>query len=289
MAAAAAAVAEFAWYRIGLPGTRSASPRSVRVVSALPTAPADRSRALAISPGLQGPGWSVRYSATWRRSWPLPSRPFGAAGAAGAVIGITSVKARRIRGRHWRAHAFRHYPDFRFGRVIFPAISGYATTLSRYFRRSQRLSAEFGEFSRQFDAIPNGQPRARIPSATAPFPARRPPIARTFPAPPPTPRARRACLAVRPRGPPAGQGWGRGRSGAGARARTGVHIHRKGHHRKIKIQRDHQPGAPITIVLRAVRVYKSGSPQEGLFGALPAHFPHPGGSGVGRYTEWNTD
>src|SRR6185437_17112185 len=111
--------------RMGLPGTRSASPRSARVVSALPTAPADLPRALAISPTLQGPGWSVRYSATWRRSWPLPSRPLGAAaGAAGVVIGITSVKARRNRGRHWRAHAFRHYPGFYFSAGIPP----------RYFR-----------------------------------------------------------------------------------------------------------------------------------------------------------
>ena len=47
-----------------------------------------------------------------RRQAPLPSRPLGAAGAAVAVIGITSVKARRNRGRHWRAHAFRHYPEF---------------------------------------------------------------------------------------------------------------------------------------------------------------------------------
>jgi hypothetical protein len=32
-------------------------------------------------------------SATWRRSWPLPSRPLGAgAGIAGAVIGNTSGK-----------------------------------------------------------------------------------------------------------------------------------------------------------------------------------------------------
>src|SRR5216684_1657285 len=59
---------------MGLPGTRSASPLPARVVSALPTAPADLARALAISPVLQGPGWSARYSATWRRSWPLPSR-----------------------------------------------------------------------------------------------------------------------------------------------------------------------------------------------------------------------
>ena len=40
--------------------------------------------------------------------------------------------------------------------------------------------------------------------------------------------------------------------------------------------RHHLPGAPITIVLRAVRVYKSGSSREGLFRALPAHSPGPG-------------
>src|SRR5208337_4210284 len=127
---------------MGLPGTRSASPRSARVVSALPTAPADLSRAWAISPVLQGPGWSARYSATWRRSWPLPSRPLGAAaGAAGVVIGITSVKARRNIGRHWRAHAFRHYPGYNLPGEFPPVFPGTTTTLARLFGRSQRHSA----------------------------------------------------------------------------------------------------------------------------------------------------
>jgi hypothetical protein len=49
------------------------------VVSALPTAPAERPRPLAISPGVCGPGRAASHSATWRRSWPLPSRPAGAA------------------------------------------------------------------------------------------------------------------------------------------------------------------------------------------------------------------
>src|SRR5271165_2711574 len=137
---------------MGLPGTRSASPLPARVVSALPTAPADLSRALAISPVLQGPGWSARYSATWRRSWPLPSRPFGAAaGAAGAVIGITSVEYEADMGRHWRAHAFRHYPGFYFCRGISPGISGYNNDASSpFWQESTPFRLEFGNFPRQF-------------------------------------------------------------------------------------------------------------------------------------------
>jgi len=93
MAAAAAAVAALASYRIGLPVMRAASARSARVASALPTAPAERPRSLAISPGVCGPRRAASHSATWRRSWPLPRRPFGAgAGIAGAVIENTSGK-----------------------------------------------------------------------------------------------------------------------------------------------------------------------------------------------------
>ena len=67
-----------------------------------------------------------------------------------------------------------------------------------------------------------------------------------------------------------------------------MYIHGEGTTGKINT-RHHLPGAPITIVLRAVRVYKSGSSREGLFRALPAHSPGPGGSGVGRYTERSTE
>jgi len=60
MPPAAALVAGVAWYRVGLPDSSSASPRSARVLRALPTAPALRSSALAIVPGVWGPGFSSR-------------------------------------------------------------------------------------------------------------------------------------------------------------------------------------------------------------------------------------
>ena len=60
MPPAAALVAGVAWYRAGLPDSSSASPRSARVFRALPTAPAQRSSALAMVPGVWGPGFSSR-------------------------------------------------------------------------------------------------------------------------------------------------------------------------------------------------------------------------------------
>ncbi len=60
MPPAAALVAGVAWYRAGLPDSSSASPRSARVFRALPTAPALRSSALAIVPGVHAPGCSSR-------------------------------------------------------------------------------------------------------------------------------------------------------------------------------------------------------------------------------------
>jgi hypothetical protein len=65
----------------------------------------------------------------------------------GGGHGITSVKARRNIGRHWRAHAFRHYPGFNFPGGISPGISGYTTTLSRLFRGVNAFfRLESGEF-----------------------------------------------------------------------------------------------------------------------------------------------
>jgi hypothetical protein len=48
-------------------------------------------------------------------------------------------------------------------------------------------------------------------------------------------------------------------------------------------------GALRVIVLRAVRVYKSGSPLEGLFPPRPAHSPPSRHSAFGRYTYWPAD
>ena len=203
-----------------------------------------------------------------------------AAGAAGVVIGITSVKARRNIGRHWRAHAFRHYPGFNFPGGIPPGISGYNNDASSpFWQESTPFRLEFGEFPRQFRAIRHGQPRPSIPSAVAPFPARRPPFAPAFRRPPP----------AASRGPPAWPydlaGALGGRSGPGGEVVGGREYTYTERATTGKINtRNHLPGAPITIVLRAVRVYKSGSSREGLFRALPAHSPGPGGSGVGRYT-----
>src|SRR5487761_1843828 len=194
---------------MGLPGTRSASPWSARVVSALPTAPADLSRALAISPVLQGPGWSVRYSATWRRSWPLPRRP---SGAAGVVIGITSVKARRNIGRHWRAHAFRHYPGFNYPGEFPPVFPG---TTRRYLAFFGGVNA----FSPRIRGISARIPRNSYRPAAAVITVRRrafsgrPAAFRPRLFPPAAGRhARPACLAVRPRGR---AGAGPGRKGGG--------------------------------------------------------------------------
>ena len=166
------------------------------------------------------------------------------------VIGITSVKAGRDRGRHWRARAFRHYPGFNSPGEIPPGISGYTTTLSRLFRGSQRLSASnpgnFRVNSALFVTDSHGgrhRPRPRLFRRAgrllrAPF---RPAAGRL---------AQPACLAVRPRGHPLGQ------AGAGRRShwRTDMRIHAEGHDRKINT-RDHLPGTPTDIVLRAVRVY----------------------------------
>ena len=199
-----------AWYEVGLAPVGE-------VVSALPTAPADLSRALAISPVLQGPGWSARYSATWRRSWPLPSRPLGAAaGAAGVVIGITSVKARRnIAGIGVRTLFAITRDLICQGGFPLAAFPGTTTTLARLFGRSRRHFARIREFRRRFRAIRHGQlagtdtvrcrafsgpPAASCPRLSAPAAGR---------------LARPACLAVRPRGHP------RGRSGPGGEVADG--------------------------------------------------------------------
>ena len=210
----------------GLAGHQAASPRSARVVSALPTAPADLSRALAISPVLQGPGWSVRYSATWRRSWPLPSRPLGAAaGAAGAVIGITSVRRGGIGAGIGVRTLFAITRNSNFPGEFPPVFPG---TQRRYLAFSggvnafpPRIRGISARIPREFVTDSRGRP---LPSAAAPFPARRPPFARAFPRPPP----------AASRGPPAwpyrlagGLGRGPGPAGAGPRG-ADVYIHETG-------------------------------------------------------------
>ena len=149
-----------------------------------------------------------------------------------------------------------------------PVFPGTTTTLARLFGRSQRhFASNSGNFranSAQFVTDSRGRlyrPRLRLfrpagrllPPA---FPARRRP-----------PRAARLPGRTTSRAS-SGEGPGRKR-------RTDMYSHGEGTTGKINT-RHHLPGAPITIVLRAVRVYKSGSSREGLFRALPAHSPGPG-------------
>jgi hypothetical protein len=169
-----------------------------------------------------------------------------------------------------------------------PVFPGTTTTLARLFGRSQRHSASNPGISPPISgatrAIRHGQPRPHLPSATAPSR----PVGRL--SPPPFPARRRPPRAARLPGrttsrAPSGEGPGREERSLEDRY---IHTRRGSPHRKINTHH-HLPGAPTTIVLRAVRVYRSGSSREGLFRALPAHSPRPGGSGVDRYTERSTE
>ena len=152
--------------------------------------------------------------------------------------------------------------------------------ISPFSGESTPFRLEFGEFSRQFRAIRHGQPAGVDTVRHRAFSG----APAAFPRPPPTAS----------RGPPAWShdlaGTLRGRSGQGGEVVGGqVYTYTERATTGRMNARHHLPGAPITIVLRAVRVYKSGSSREGLFRALPAHSPGPGGSGVGRYTERSTE
>src|SRR5271157_1444300 len=274
---------------MGLPGTRSASPRPARVVSALPTAPADRPRTLAISPVLQGPGLSARYSATWRRSWPFPSRPFGAAaGAAGAVIGITSVNASPEFSTALACARFSPLPGILIAGEFPPGISGYNNDASSpFWQESTPFRLESGNFRANFRGDSRNSSRTAAGTDTVRHCTFSGAPARLLPPPSRLAAGRLArpvCLAVCLAGTLGGK-VGTGKGTAGGRGYTYTE---RATTEKINT-RNYLPGAPITIVLRAVRVYKSGSSREGLFRALPAHSPGPGGSGVGRYTERSTE
>ena len=121
--------------------------------------------------------------------------------------------------------------------------------ISPFSGESTPFRLESGEFSRQFRPIHHGQPRPRIPSATAPFPACRPAFC---------PRLSRRPPGAS-RGPPARPydlaGTLGGRSGPGGEAVEGREYTYTERATTEKInKRHHLPGAPITIVLRAVRV-----------------------------------
>ena len=97
----------------------------------------DRLNGGSARPGAAGRGRAASHSATWRRSWPLPRRPFGArAGEAGRSSGIPPGKA----GGKLQAGARFAIAQVINYRGISLGISGHNTTLSRLFRGSQRHS-----------------------------------------------------------------------------------------------------------------------------------------------------
>src|SRR5579859_4425704 len=170
---------------MGLPVRRLASARSARVVRALPTAPAERPRSLAISPTACGPGRAASHSATWRRSWPLPSRPFGPAGA-GAVIGNASVGMRR-RELSRRAHASL-LPWIRKLRGIPRYFWVHDDAISPFRRQSTPFRFELANSFANFRAFHHSLLRPRLPSAPTPFTASPVPPFPRLPAPSAPPR-----------------------------------------------------------------------------------------------------
>jgi len=97
-----------------------------------------------------------------------------------------------------------------------------------------------------------------------------------------------ACRLARLSSP--GRMSSRGRAGTGLLGPVSVSVRIPGHGQTTMISRTaHRPGAPRMIVLRAARVYKSGSPPEDLFPPRPAHSTPPGYSTLKRSTDWSTD
>ncbi len=140
---------------------------------------------------------------------------------------------------------------------------------------SRPESASFRINSRAFL---HAVPRPRLPSALSPFPAGPASLSRTFPRRPPP------CARALPGRTPS-------RHGDGTHLRTG-----RGHSpslpgstatgKRSRINARACTYAPPTIiVLRAVHVIKSGSPQEGLLPPRPAPSPPPGHSFPKRNTE----
>ena len=184
---------------------------------------------------------------------------------------------------------FSPLPGILICRGISPGISGYNNDASSpFWQESTPFRLESGNFRANFRGDSRNSSRTAAGTDTVRHRAFSAPPARLLP--PPFPPRRRPPRAARLPGrttsrAPSGGRSGQGRGRVGGRGYTYTE---RATTEKINT-RNHLPGAPITIVLRAVRVYKSGSSREGLFRALPAHSPGPGGSGVGRYTERSTE
>ena len=188
------------------------------------------------------------------------------------VIGITSFKYEAELAGIGVRTLFAITRDSIFVGEFPPVFPGTTTTLARLFGRSQRHSASnsgnFRANSAQFVTDSRGhryRPLSRLSRPAAP------------PFAPPLPTRRRPPRAARLPGRTTSRAPLGGRSGPGGEAVEGREYTYTERATTEKInKRHHLPGAPITIVLRAVRVYKSGSSREGLFRALPAHSPGPG-------------
>jgi hypothetical protein len=101
--------------------------------------------------------------------------------------------------------------------------------ISPFSEESTPFRLESGEFTREFLAIRHGQPQLSIPSATTPFPARRPPFT------PPFRARRRPPRAARPPGRTTSRAPVRARSGLGGEAvGEGRYIYGEGNHRENK-------------------------------------------------------
>jgi hypothetical protein len=175
--------------------------------------------------------------------------------------------------------AIRHYLGFNC-RGNFPPV--FPGTQRRYLAFSEgvngfpaRIRPISGVISGATRAFRHARPRPRIPSATSPFPGRRPAF------PPPFRTSRRLPRATRL---------------PGRTTRKHPQHQDMGRYRKGRRQESWGKMKRLSCIRRAIHYcftsyarIKSGSAQEGLFRALPAHCPVPGVSGVSRRTEWSTD
>jgi hypothetical protein len=175
---------------------------------------------------------------------------------------------------------FSPLPGIQFAGGNSPRISGYNNDASSpFWQESTAFRLEFGEFPREFRAIRHGQPRPYLPSATAPFPARRPPF---------RPRLSRPAPAA-PRGPPA---WPHdlaatlgGEAGAGRGGRWGadIYIHRDGYRSENKYTSPFGWRADYDCFTSCARIIVWEFTRRFIPGTACA-FAGSGGSGVGRYT-----
>ena len=169
----------------------------------------DRLNGGSARPGAAGRGRAASHSATWRRSWPLPRRPFGArAGEAGRSSGIPPGKA----GGKLQACARFAITQVINCRGISLGISGHthdaispfpgqSTPFRLELRIPAPIPAQFVTHRRRLNYCPPSRLSAR----------RRPP----FPRLPSPPASRLARL------PSPGRTPSRGRAGTGLRARGG--------------------------------------------------------------------